>query len=267
MVQYVAMIKTMKGEVMRITKAVAQYYSSFVEQAVCGVLGDTSNISSQHVPELLEDARKIRESLPFPVYEYIGNYTSKENGDFRDELGNVYELKYGTGVGTWYNTSMSYGETLGFDSFIDYQGDYRKIIEDNGYDVLAGISPVSVSVSKQIRKVAPLYEAIKQVEKPARDRYVSDLYHFLVRTSQSARFASDLISKHNSGKELADYLVLFNYVDKTTQVLDIKNIASTSGNELGVRSATTLSTGRFDFTFAWQNGTGLNNPTIRVFLR
>lgn len=183
MVQYVAMIKTMKGEVMRITKAVAQYYSSFVEQAVCGIPGDTSNIPSRYIPELLEDAKRIREALPFCVYEYIGNHTSKENGDFRDELGNVYELKYGTGVGTWYNTSMKYGETLGFTPFVDYQDDYRSIIEKSGYDVLSGISPVSLAVSKEIRTVVPLYEKIKQMEKPARDRYVSDLYDFLTNTS------------------------------------------------------------------------------------
>lgn len=252
---------------MKITKAVAQYYSSFVEQAVCGISGDTSNISSRHIPELLEDAKRICEALPFPVCEYIGDHASKENGDFKDELGNVYELKYGTGVGTWYNTSMRYGETLGFTSFIDYQGDYRSIIEKNGYNTLSGISPVSLAVSKEIRMVVPLYEEIKRMEKPARDRYVSDLYDFLTNTSQKTRFVSDLISKCNSGKSLADYLVLFNYVNKTVLVLNIKDIAIAPDGELRIKSKTTLSTGRFDFTFAWQNGTGLNNPTIRVFLR
>ena len=79
-------------------------------------------------------------------------------------------------------------------------------------------------------------------------------------------FIKDMITKMASNKETPDRLVVFSHSHKWIREFKKTEILSLVRDDSFILSGVTIKIPGVHFTFGWQNGTGLNNPTIRVFL-
>ena len=62
-----------------------------------------------------------------------------------------------------------------------------------------------------------------------------------------------------------DSIVVFNYKNKNTTLFNIKDFVINDGSVIELKETSLLYRG-IRICFSWQNGVGLNNPTIRVFI-
>ena len=263
---------------MKIARNDNQYYGRYIERGVA----DYSNnlpihnhegfpFPVEHIETMNVDVRIIADYLNAESIQYIGNHTANENGDLVVD-GEVVELKYADGsLGTYFNTSTEFIKHIGFTTFSEYlkaEGYYDELTNIGVEININNVSPVSMSVSKDIRHNNPeLYRQIVAVEKSYRLNYVMSLYQFLIENNEARlRFVRNLITKEASNKNMPDRLIVFNHVNKWIREFNKQDILTRlDNNDLSVSGGTIKMYG-VHFTIAWQNGTGLNNPTIRVFL-
>ena len=263
---------------MKIAREHNQYYGRYIER---GIVDYINNIPIQnyedftfpidHIKTMNDDISIIANYLNSANVRYIGNHTTNENGDLVVD-DNVVELKYtDSSLGTYFNTSTEFIRHIGFTTFSEYlksQGYYNDLsrlgIEVN----FNNVSPVSMAVSKNIRHNNPeLYKKIINIEKDYRLRYVAALYQYLMNNTEARlQFIKNLITKEASNKSMPDRLIVFNHDTKWIREYNKQDILTCLVNDNLALSGGTIKMYGVHFTIAWQNGTGLNNPTIRVFL-
>ena len=263
---------------MKIARNDNQYYGRYIER---GVADYSNNLPIQnhegfafpvdHIETMNGDVCTIVNYLNAESIQYIGNHTANENGDLMVD-GKVVELKYTDGsLGTYFNTSTEFVKHIGFMTFSEY------LKAEGYYDELSGmgigvntnnVSPVSMLVSKDIRHTKPeLYKQVVAAEKTYRLNYVMSLYQFLIDNNEARlQFVKNLITKEASNKNMPDRLIVFNHANKWIREFNKQDILTRLDNDGLSVSGGTIKMYGVHFTIAWQNGTGLNNPTIRVFL-
>lgn len=272
---------------MRFSKQNNQYYGSYFEQAIVSLINrektennTTFSFTKEEMEEMNEDAKKLTKQI-FPnetKAQHTGINTSLASGDIIVN-GKDIEIKYvSSGNGTHFNTSVSYTEeALDYQSmsnFMREQGLYDLARESFGeiYDVNPqNTSPVTMKTSSLIRKDKGLterYSLYKEEEARLRAKYVEDfLQHLNSNVDKATAFISHMLSKEISNKSLADKLIVFNHENKTVTEFDKEELLLRKDNsELTLQGEYSITNGKIKATFSWQNGIGLNNPTIRVFL-
>lgn len=263
---------------MKIIRNNNQYYGRYIERGIADYSNglpisnhEGFNFPNGHIETLNNDIYTIVNYLGANHIQYIGNHTTNEDGDLIVD-GKVVELKYTDGsLGTYFNTSTEFVRCIGYMTFSEYlktEGYYDELIA-MGIDVnMNNVSPVSMAVSKDIRHNSPeLYKQIVRTEKTYRLNYVMLLYQFLIDNNDARlQFVKNLITKEASNKAMPDRLIVFNHADRWIKEFNKQDILTrVNNNDLSV-SGGTIKIHGVHFTIAWQNGTGLNNPTIRVFL-
>lgn len=272
---------------MKISKSNNQYYGSYFEQAITSLINkeEISNkvafsFSPAEMVEMNADAQQLVSNVFADAHqaEHIGTKTSSLNGDILID-GKTVEVKYvAGGSGTHFNTSVAYTkDSLGFMSMIDFmkeRGMFQKAQDLFGdkYTVsLTNNSPVSNTLSSAIRRdsdKAEAYAEYKKEEAQLRKEYVQMFLEFLKSNKEkAAQFIYQMVSKETSNKEVADTLVVFDHKKKTVVSLTKEEIlAKSDSSDLKLSGKNSITNGLIKATFSWQNGVGLNNPTIRVFL-
>lgn len=254
------------------TKALNQHSGKDFEKHIYYFLtGEKLELSGiQFLDDIQQDAQfvanKIKEELNPSDVIYAGdNY--KQDGDLIiDSL--PVEIKYvsGGGSGTYYNTSMSVFEKFDMKSFREFDTPIRNFLEPFfGKGVYENNSPVSMKESKFFRQDEANYKLLKNIDKECRKQYVNYIYNFFkVNKSVMVDFYHKMLSKELSNKRAPEYIFVFDRTSKSTKVIRkselVKNDFVLSKNDLG------FSISNLRFAVSWQNGCGLNNPTVRVFL-
>lgn len=263
---------------MKIAREHNQYYGRYIER---GIANYANNLPIQnyenfafpieHIETMNSDISIIANYLNSSNVRYIGNHTANEDGDLMVD-GNIVELKYTDGsLGTYFNTSTEFIKHIGFNTFSEYlksQGYYNDLSQLGVIVNVNNVSPVSIAISKDIRYNNPeLYKQIINIEKDYRLRYVASLYEYLINNNEARlQFIKNLITKEASNKSMPDRPIVFNHNAKWIREFNRQDILTRLGNDNLILSGGTIKMYGVHFTIAWQNGTGLNNPTIRVFL-
>ena len=263
---------------MKILREHNQYYGRYIER---GIADYANNLPIQnyeefafpadHIENMNSDIDIITNYLNTTNIQYIGNHTANENGDLIVDDA-VVELKYTDGsLGTYFNTSTEFVKYIGFTTFSEYlksQGYYNDL-NQLGVEVnFNNISPVSMATSKNIRhNNTELYRQIIDIEKVYRLKYVALLHQYLTSNIEARlQFIKNLITKAASNKNMPDRLIVFNHDAKWIKEFNKQDILTRLVDDNLTLSGGTIKMYGVHFTIGWQNGTGLNNPTIRVFL-
>lgn len=264
---------------MNITKANNQYYGKYFENAICSAINKKPFVNltnftftQSDINTMNSDAILCAQNLTGQSAQWIGNYTSSQNGDLMLD-GKIIEVKYVSyGKGTYFNTSLEYlHKVLGFSSYREYMKEkvYPFLETYFGKAIYDNISPVSMEQSSKFRHNYPkLYQQLKSYDIESRVNYVSDLYDFLVdNPDKLSQLINDSINKTYSGKNAPDALLIFNYITKKTEIINKNTINSLKNNNIFKKTKLGLKFSHFNINIGWQNGCGLNNPTIRVFIK
>ena len=143
------------------------------------------------------------------------------------------------------------------------------LLEENGFKdySLTNSSPVSMEISSKIQKL-PIYSLIQAKDKQIRKDYVKELYEYLSdNTSLVNKFLSDILSKNCSNKQAPDRLLIFNYSTKEITDYNQNFILSLMNNKKIKNAGLSLVFDDIRVAIGWQNGSGLNNPTLRAFIK
>jgi hypothetical protein len=131
-------------------------------------------------------------------------------------------------------------------------------------------SPVNQKSSSMIRhNYQELYENhIVAIDLKIRECFTKDIFNYFVNHPETIyEFISDMLNK-NSGtciKNAPDRLIVLNYSKNKVKEIDIKHFYDNIDTNIKMTD-TGLVIGNVRIAISWQNGVGLNNPTIRVFL-
>lgn len=264
-----------------------QYFGKYFERAVVEKINKTgilvnpndyedllgNKFSNDEILMLNKEAEKVANYIGTQCKaSYIGNHTYLGVGDIFLSDGTTIELKrVSNGSGTYHNTSIFFLVKYGFD-FKTYMEKFNlyEIIEEYFPSVKVNRknnSPVSQKDSSMIRHsgnqegikaiidadiklrrafVIDLKEYFKEHPEDAFDLYYNMLNKVKIRTNKSSK---------------PDRIIVYNYAKDTISEINPclchENIKET---ELG------LIMRGLRIQFGWQNGVGLNNPTMRVFL-
>lgn len=266
------------------SKRNAQYFAMAIEETVDSLINNTeidySYIESiseafteENKKQFLMDAMSIVNSYFSTAKKsfYSGRSTKNAIADFVID-NQIIELKYvgNKGSGTYFNTSMSYCESLGFIPYNIYLKNNHvldKLQSIVPHSVYQNMSPVSQSESHELRHSAniehqKILEEVKLKEKKAREEYVKDFYNFLIQDNLMEQFYYDMINKYSKeGKP--DLIIVYNFNTKSHFVYSPSIVKSLKTSCKG----SSITINQIRITFAWQNGTPLNNPTIRIFFK
>jgi len=266
---------------MRYKKEYNQYYAQFFEEAICALINKqepTNNtdflFSDEEINEMISDAKIATTYLKGDKAICVGRKTLKASCDILID-GKELEIKYvGFGNGTYYNTTIQYiDKELGLKS-------YHELLTKKGYLValqkefgdivrLDNISPVSIADSKYIRKnFEKKYNQLVAVEKTIRAEYVNYVYHELQKNKKlKVKFINDMITKETSKKHIPDSILVFNHDTKKISISSKEDIESlVKETEISISGKLSISFGGVRVAFGWQNGNGLSNPTLRIFI-
>lgn len=268
--------KTSSGQ-LNITKKNNQYYGQYIEEAVVAIINNepiVNNVKDFSFQEweieiMNEDAAAIATYLNASSATYMGRKTSLASCDIIADDREI-ELKYSKDNGTYYNTSVTYFDQFGLVPFKQYMIDYGVLAFLATYfgdKVYNNISPVDATEGSNWRKANPeAYSQLIDIEAKAREAYVTQVFEYLIADESRIKyFAQQMLTKESSGKHTPDSVIIYHYdTDKLIEFTKDEILAMANGNM--VRKGYTFKFDGFHTTIAWQNGTGLNNPTIRVYL-
>lgn len=277
----------------RVKKSDNRLYGSYFEQLLCDTINETNVaqcplcVSDAESQEMMREAKDgcvaLRKHCHFPVRtaKWVGTHTSVDSCDIILDGIHELEVKYvSTGKGTWYNTSidkvgMAFGH-VAYSDFLRSRGYYAWLasqLETAHTDIIPHLdsaSPLTMREAKTIRHRYPeTYAAICAHEHPHRLSYVRDFAKHLIDSEQVDRFFHAMLDKSLSGKHMPEMLLVCNHSKGTITVLtadDIKDSIKTPSADSLATSGVSIAFDGLRCTFAWQNGTGLNNATVRVFL-
>ena len=267
------------------TRSENQYIGKYYECCVTAVLNKSEidykenyELSESIKEEIYNNAKITAEHIGPHIATYVGNLTSSATGDLVLDTGETVELKYvSNGNGTYHNTSLYYFERFGFNpkEYMIRFGLYDVLEKYFGEEYIISRknkSPVSQSASSSIRHTyEDIYkEQICPIDIAWRKAFTEDVYNYFKNNPEQAMmFATDMINKVTAtatSKTKPDRLIVFNYERKELHELNLNDYSKDfltleqDGAELsfiinGIRIA-----------ISWQNGRGLNNPTIRAYL-
>ena len=215
----------------------------------------------------------------------VGQHTSTESCDVKLADGTELEIKYvGTegSRGTYYNTSLEkVAEYFGYEAYNDflYAGGYHDYLaeafEGSGYKVNSlGNSPVSRKASSWFRHNAEDdYENVRSLEYSLRAEWVRGFCDYLIETGNSGDFIKMALDKSFSDyKHMPSMFLVYTRGrngNDSCEIFSEKDIQAMAGNgnDISQEGECSIVFGNVAAVFSWQNGVGLNNPTMRVFLR
>ena len=270
------------------SKAKNQYYGKFLECCIVAAMNNSEEVeyeedyifSEDEQSEFFEEAEQIANYLGKSTAIYIGNKTSNEKGDiYLPNTNEHVEIKrVSSGTGTYYNTSIYYLSKFGF-NFHEYMEKFGliKTLKENFINFVSvseqNNSPVTQKESHYIRNdvnTSKLYkEIICPLDKKMREAFTNDVYHFFINHPDKAYdFFSDMLNKESltNKKGKPDKLLIYNYNKKTITELNVDDFFKSINKHIK-KNNLGLAVGNIRIAFSWQNGAGLNNPTIRVFLQ
>lgn len=259
-------------------KADNQYFGKFFEQCV------VAKINNEAIPEykdyiftkeekeqLEKEAKLIADYLDTNLKAtWIGGNTANESGDVILSDGTIIELKrVSSGGGTYFNTSIYYFNSIGF-NFKDYMAKYGlyDAIDNIGFKAnRQNNSPVSQAISSEIRHnhSEEYNKFVVPTDLIVRKNFLKDLSEFFnSHPDKLYQFYSDMINKTTTTikKQIPNRYIIFNYANQKITELQIsedKNIQKVSYTNAG------MIINDIRIAISWSNGVGLNNPTIRVF--
>lgn len=265
------------------SRAENQYYGKYRECCVVAHLNQTDveyhenyDFTTEERNRLFNEAKMIADFLGNHTASYLGNHTANASGDIVLDNGDVVEIKtVSAGTGTYYNTSIYYFEKFGF-NFKDYMeryGLYDALEKTFGAEMKVSRknkSPISQPNSSFIRNnYEELYEeAIVPIDEAMRTKFTKDIAeYFSNNPSKVYEFISDMLEKNSSTskKTSPDRMIVLNYKKGVVREIDLKNFKENISTEIKITDKG-LVVGNVRVAFSWQNGVGLNNPTIRVYL-
>lgn len=278
------------------TRANNQYFAEYMENAICDVINKVPIINHTDFPftdkdmELMNKQAQHWVEVEFPYAtkaDYVGRNTITGDCDIIINDTEHVELKYvSKGYGTYLNTSIYYFERFNF-NFHDYMEKFKYLDflkEFLGDKVkYKDKSPVSREVSSDFRENhKDIYrDKILPTEKIMRQAFVNDLIKYFTQPEHYddlQLFGHQMLTKETltSRKSNPDFVSVYGYEDDKirrvypTEILKPNEpIIVTQEEELN-RTKETVFFIKLNHVLriqiGWQNGTGLNNPTIRVFI-
>lgn len=264
---------------MKIDKSNNQYYGRYFEEAIVSLINKNQpqnntgyNFEIEEILEMNHDAQQVANFLQADTAFYVGRETSNQNADIivnEEEL----EIKYVSGsTGTYFNTSINYLESLGFESYHNrlFSEGYLQKLKDTFGDLISldNNSPVSNAQDVRLIRASKEWLALERMESQIRVQYVKDFFNFLQRSPEKTKqFVYGLITKTVANKTMPSRIIIFNH--KTKKILEISNEALSKmlDNKIFRNAGKSFVFDDFRIAFGWQNGNGLRNPTLRVFLK
>lgn len=266
------------------SRADNQYYGKYRECCVVAQLNNEAveyhedyDFTDNERSQLFNEAQLISDFLGQHKATYLGNHTASESGDILLDNGEVIEIKsVSAGTGTYFNTSIYYFTKYGF-NFKDYMEKYglydaiEKNFKDKGISPnRKNNSPVSQTNSSFIRhnyeqlwknEIVPVDEAVRHI-------FIADIANYFSNYSEKIyEFISDMMNKNTatSKKTAPDRLIVLNYAKNKVYEVDLKHFTDNISTNIRITDKG-LVIGNIRIAISWQNGIGLNNPTIRIFL-
>lgn len=264
-------------------RAENQYYGKYRECCVVAHLNNSNveyhedfTFTEEEQASLFNEAKLIADFIGNHTASYLGNHTANESGDILLDNGEVLEIKtVSAGSGTYFNTSIYYFEKFGFDfkDYMDKYGLYSALEENFGDKVRISRknnSPVSQAHSSFIRhNHEALYnQAIVPIDTNMRIKFTEDVTNYFYNNPDRIHeFISDMLNKNSftSKKSSPDRLIVLNYRKNRVREIDLKHFKDNISTNIRVTD-TGFVIGNVRVALSWQNGVGLNNPTIRVYL-
>ena len=266
------------------SRAENQYYGKYRECCVVAYLNSSDveyhenyTFTEEEKKTLFNEAKLIADFLGNHTATYLGNHTATESGDILLDTGDVVEIKtVSAGTGTYLNTSIHYFSKFGFD-FKKYMEDYGlyDAIEQNFGSMVKvsrkNNSPVSQTDSSFIRHnyESEWREKIVPIDETMRINFTQDIVNYFSQNSDKAyEFISDVLNKDTSStskKTSPDRLIVLNYKKGTVREIDLKNFKDNISTNIKITNKGFV-IGNVRIAISWQNGVGLNNPTIRAYL-
>lgn len=259
-----------------------QYYGKYRECCVIACLNNSPVeynenyiFTPQEQEQLYKEGKIIADYIGDHKAQYIGNHTATASGDILLDNNETVEIKcVSEGTGTYFNTSIYYFQKFGFDfkKYMKEFGLYQKL-----HELFSDInisetnnSPVSQKNSSYIRHhYTDLYTTyIVPIDEAMRKQFTSDIVDFFTNhIDKIYEFISDMLNKNTvtSQKTSPDRLIVYNYDKNTIHELQLSNFKDNIDTHIK-QTDKGLVIGNIRIAFSWQNGVGLNNPTIRVFL-
>lgn len=278
------------------TKGNNQYFGEYMEKALCAIINkkeiinDTGYAFTEKDIELMNEQAYDWFKRDFPYAykaEYLGRKTATADCDIIINDTEHVELKYvSEGNGTYLNTSVYYFTQFGFN--------FHNYMENMGYlDLLVNLfgnivnlknnSPINEKNSSNIRKnQTDIYKnIIIPADKEVRKTFVNDLINYFSKPehyNDLQIFGHQMLTKETptSQKRNPDFISVYGYKDniirriypdqilKPNEPITITQEESINRKKEPVFSIKLNKIIRVQI--GWQNGTGLYNPTIRVFI-
>lgn len=230
---------------------------------------------------ILNDAKYLVEQYFINAYKAIWNNNPfNDCGDIVLNDNQHIELKYLTskkldGKGTYHNTSMLAVERYGI-RLLPYFQKYLHPIW-NKYKLSYTENGLSLTrQSKQNLKTRSDYKTINNELKEQANLMDNEIRNILYDNLQNDLtlknlFARDMINKKKSSNEkekgIPDLYIIFHSTTKTIQSYTKEELSKTTTNIIElIGDYSILLNKQYRITISWQNGLGIQNPTIRVFL-
>lgn len=274
-------------------KADNQYFGKYFERAIVEYINKNNcnidpnqyedlkgySFNQNELNELNQEASSVAKYLKFNnniKAEYVGNHTEKACGDILLNSTTSIEIKriLTSGSGTYHNTSIFFLKEYGFD-FKEYMKKYNLYDTIRKYFPLITVSetnnsPVNQKNSSLIRHSdnEEGKKAICQKDEEIRKIFIQDLTTYFKENPDLAYdFAKNMLNKvklrtKNSYKP--DRFIVYRYDKKLISEINLQDISLNTDIE---NTDFGLIIGPLRMQIGWQNGNGLNNPTIRIFFR
>lgn len=260
-----------------------QYFGKYRECCVVAHLNKTPveyhenyNFTEKEKETLFNESKLIADFIGNHTATYLGNHTASESGDILLDNGDIVEIKtVSSGNGTYFNTSIYYFLKFGFNfkEYMEKHGLYQKLEECFGDCVSISRknnSPVTQSNSSFIRHnhEEEYNKYILPIDAEIRKQFTKDIMDYFSNNSDRVyEFISDMLEKNSSTskKKAPDRMIVLNYSKNKVKEIDLKHFKDNISTNIRATN-TGLVIGNIRLAFSWQNGRGLNNPTIRVFL-
>lgn len=274
-------------------KELNQHYGKYFELCVATHLNQAKELPSykweEYIPQsdrllLFQEAISVANYIGIQPCIYTGDKTSKASGDIvLSNTGEIIEIKrVSKSKGTYYNPSQSSLLDYGFDLH-EYMDKYYlyNALEDtfgDGYKISRkNWSPITQDDSSAIRAIwTDIWEAnIVPIDKTMRYHLTQDVKtYFKTHPTDFKNFVINMITKHSntSRKRYPDKIIVFNYCTNSIETIDVLELLTNEIVDDTIEmqdsdSQFSFNIKNFRFTISWQNGIGLNNPTIRVYIR
>lgn len=259
-------------------KANNQYYGRAFEEAIVALINkeetdfDFYDFPAEDLDNILTYAQNSLKYFEKGVAIYNGRNI---NGTGDIIINNKsYEVKLVSGgKGTYFNTTMRLLDDFLPFTYLPYmekEGIFDSY-EKKGIQYHRDVSPIkSTKQASELRHSNPSFaEEVGELDKHARAKYIKDAYDYFSAHKESLyKLVSTLITKNNcSGKTIPDYYLVYNYTEDKIIFLTKEDIL----NNLTIKD---FSCSKLGFVFkniriaiGYQNGNGICNPILRVFLK